>query len=52
MIAEIENMEAVPPAYQFRCAVRIGKELERFVKPVAQWKKTQNLDMVRLLENM
>lgn len=29
------------PAYQFRCAVRIGKDLERFVKPVAKWMKRE-----------
>lgn len=29
------------PAYQFRCAVRIGKDLERFVEPVAKWMKRE-----------
>lgn len=28
-------------SYQFRCAVRIGKELEHFVKPVAKWIKRE-----------
>lgn len=36
---EIQVEEKIEPAYQFHCAVRIGKELERFVKPVSKWMK-------------
>lgn len=28
-------------SYQLRCAVRIGKELEHFVRPVAKWRKRE-----------
>ena len=28
-------------AFQFRCTVRIGKDLERFVKPVTKWAKRE-----------
>lgn len=28
-------------SHQFRCVVRIGKELERFVKPVEKWRKRE-----------
>lgn len=37
----IYNIETAAPAYQFRCAVRIGEELDRFVQPVAKWKKRE-----------
>ena len=42
----IQDMErqVVEPAktvYQLHCAVRIGKELDRFVKPVAKWAKRE-----------
>lgn len=36
---QIPNKEKV--SYQFRCAVRIGKELDSFVKPVAKWVKRE-----------
>ncbi|MDD6812547.1 MAG: AAA family ATPase [Lachnospiraceae bacterium] len=36
---EIKVEKMIEPAYQFHCAVRIGKELERFVKPVSKWMK-------------
>ena len=28
-------------SYPFRCSIRIGQELERFVEPVAGWKKRE-----------
>lgn len=37
-----ENTEPGVSEYQFRCAVRIGEELVRFVKPVAKWKKRES----------
>lgn len=43
LIRDMEtNITKTPkPAYQFHCAVRIGKDLERFVKPVAKWMKRE-----------
>lgn len=43
LIKEIDNQQAIEgkPALQFRCAVRIGEELERFVKPVVKWVKRE-----------
>ncbi|MBD5481453.1 MAG: AAA family ATPase [Lachnospiraceae bacterium] len=43
LIKEIDNQQANEgkPALQFRCAVRIGEELERFVKPVEKWAKRE-----------
>ena len=38
---EIENTQVAASVYQFRCAVRIGKELDRFVEPVAKWRKRE-----------
>lgn len=38
------NMEVTTAqkiAHEFRCAVRIEKELDRFVKPVKEWKKRE-----------
>ena len=37
----IDNFNEAREVNQFRCAVRIGEELERFVKPVAKWKKRE-----------
>lgn len=37
----IYNIETAAPMYQFRCAVRIGEGLDRFVQPVAKWKKRE-----------
>jgi len=37
---EIEE-SAVVVSWQFHCAVRIGRELERFVRPVADWKRRE-----------
>lgn len=46
--AEIEKLpsgaitsETAKPVNQLRCAVRIGKELERFAEPVAKWRKRE-----------
>lgn len=44
---EIEKTEAAVPAYQFRCAVRIGKELDRFVEPVAKWRKREAYEQLQ-----
>lgn len=43
LIKDIDNQEAneEKSVLQFRCTVRIGKELERFVKPVAKWVKRE-----------
>ena len=43
LIKDIDNKEAneEKSVSQFRCTVRIGKELERFVKPVAKWIKRE-----------
>lgn len=38
---EISEGETVKPVYRFRCAVRMGRDLERFVKPVVKWKKRE-----------
>lgn len=38
---ETHIIKMTKPVYQFRCAVRIGKDLERFVKPVAKWMKRE-----------
>ena len=42
-IKNIDNLEVneEKPVSQFRCTVRIGEELERFVKPVAKWVKRE-----------
>ncbi len=37
--ASISN--TMHPGYEFHCAVRMGKDLERFVKPVETWKKRE-----------
>ena len=41
----LKNIEigenAIDLSQQFRCAVRIGRELERFVRPVADWKRRE-----------
>lgn len=43
LIKDIDNQEVneEKPAYLFRCTVRIGEELERFVKPVTKWVKRE-----------
>lgn len=43
LIKNIDNQEIKEekPVSQFRCTVRIGEELERFVKPVAKWGKRE-----------
>lgn len=43
LIKDIDNQEIneEKPVSQFRCTVRIGEELERFVKPVAKWVKRE-----------
>lgn len=43
LIKDIDNQEVneEKPAYLFRCTVRIGGELERFVKPVTKWVKRE-----------
>lgn len=43
LIKDIDNQEVneKKPVSQFRCTVRIGEELERFVKPVAKWVKRE-----------
>lgn len=38
---DIQKRDDRKEPYQFRCAVRIGKELERFVKPVEKWVKRE-----------
>lgn len=38
---EISAVEMRRPEHSFCCAVRIGKELDRFVKPVARWVKRE-----------
>ncbi|MBQ8559484.1 MAG: AAA family ATPase [Tyzzerella sp.] len=40
-VTEINIAETSKPAHQFHCAVRIGNELDRFVKPVAKWAKRE-----------
>lgn len=37
----IEEQEMAVPSYQFHCAVRMGTELDRFVKPVSGWGKRE-----------
>lgn len=39
--ADMENEKISEPAYEFRCVVRIGEDLERFVQPVKKWKKRE-----------
>ncbi|MBO5303070.1 MAG: AAA family ATPase [Lachnospiraceae bacterium] len=43
LIKDIDNQEIndVKSISHFRCTVRIGEELERFVKPVAKWVKRE-----------
>lgn len=43
LIKDIDNQEVSEEksALQYRCTVRIGEELERFVKPVAKWVKRE-----------
>lgn len=43
LIKNIDNQEIneEKPVSQFRCTVRIGEGLERFVKPVAKWVKRE-----------
>lgn len=43
LIKNIDNQEIneKKPVSQFRCTVRIGEDLERFVKPVAKWVKRE-----------
>ncbi len=43
LIKDIDNQEAneEKSVLKFRCTVRIGEELERFVKPVAKWVKRE-----------
>lgn len=38
---EIQASDGKKTPYQFRCAVRMEKELDRFVKPVAKWGKRE-----------
>lgn len=38
---EISAVETRRPEHQFCCAVRIGKELDRFVQPVVKWVKRE-----------
>ena len=38
---DINVAETVEPVHQFCCAVRIGKELEHFAKPVTKWAKRE-----------
>ena len=37
----MENISAPEPTYEFRCVVRMGEELDRFVQPVKKWKKRE-----------
>ena len=43
LIKNIDNQEIneEKPVSQFRCTVRIGEDLERFVKPVTKWVKRE-----------
>lgn len=43
LIKNIDNQEIneEKPVSQFRCTVRIGEDLERFVKPVSKWVKRE-----------
>lgn len=43
LIKDIDNQEVneEKPASLFRCTVRIGEDLERFVKPVTKWVKRE-----------
>lgn len=43
LIKNIDNQEIneEKPVSRFRCTVRIGEDLERFVKPVAKWVKRE-----------
>lgn len=43
---KIERKITAVPQEQFRCAVRIGRELDRFVEPVATWKKRENYEQL------
>lgn len=38
---DIQEVDKKKESHQLRCAVRIGKELEHFVKPVAKWVKRE-----------
>lgn len=38
---ETKDTEVQKTTYQFRCAIRIGNELDRFVRPVAKWVKRE-----------
>ncbi|MBP3543036.1 MAG: AAA family ATPase, partial [Lachnospiraceae bacterium] len=38
---EADEVEITKTKHQFHCVVRMGKDLERFVKPVANWKKRE-----------
>lgn len=37
----MESIAVPEPTYEFRCVVRMGEELERFVQPVKEWKKRE-----------
>ena len=37
----VDGAEIMKTKHEFRCVVRIGQELERFMKPVANWKKRE-----------
>ena len=37
----MENISVPEPTYEFRCVVRMGEDLDRFVQPVKEWKKRE-----------
>lgn len=39
--AELFTGKTFEPEYRFHCAVRMGKNLDNFVKPVAEWEKRE-----------
>lgn len=41
LVKEQKRKGQILPEYEFRCAVRMGRELENFVKPVAKWLKRE-----------
>ncbi|MBQ6889165.1 MAG: AAA family ATPase [Lachnospiraceae bacterium] len=49
LIKDMDNQEVKEEktAFQFRCTVRIGENLERFVKPVTKWGKRECYQQLR-----
>ncbi len=49
LIKDIDNLEVneEKTVSQFRCTVRIGENLERFVKPVTKWVKRECYQQLR-----